>query len=266
MYCKIFNMKVLAEINNENLTFNHRVYDNAKDKEFAMHSHNLYEFIYVFSGELEYVIENKKYIIKPDTLIIIKPYAYHYFTITSHYDYEKISVLTSSDNLPSILTNDKTAEVIFHPGEIIKNTFHKISYYYKAFNNNIFSDLLLNLIKEVSLNITLVTNNQTAIFSNLPSYVESALSYINDNLFDITDLEEIASHLYISKTYLISLFKKHLKIAPKQYINEKRLLYAKNLLLLGNRPTDIYEKCGFSTYTSFFRSYKKYFGVAPSET
>ena len=100
----------------------------------------------------------------------------------------------------------------------------------------------------------------------MPSYVESALSYINDNLFDITDLEEIASHLFISKTYLISLFKKHLKIAPKQYINEKRLLYAKNLLLLGNRPTDIYEKCGFSTYTSFFRSYKKYFGVAPSET
>jgi ribosome biogenesis GTPase A len=95
------------------------------------------------------------------------------------------------------------------------------------------------------------------------------LAYIgslNDNLFDITDLEEIASHLYISKTYLISLFKKHLKISPKQYINEKRLLYAKNLLLLGNRPTDIYEKCGFSTYTSFFRSYKKYFGVAPSET
>ena len=259
-------MKVLAELNQHDFKFNHRVYDNAKDKEFAMHSHNLYEFIYVFSGELEYVIENKKYFIKPDTLIIIKPYAYHYFTITSHYDYEKISVLTTQNVLENAFTLNDTASVITHPGEIIKNVFHKINYYYNSFSSEDFSKLLLCLIKEVSYNLTLINESELTKHYNLPTYVESAIKYINDNLFTITDLDEIASHLYISKTYLISLFKNYLKISPKQYLNEKRLLYAKNLITLGNRPTDVYEKCGFSTYTSFFRSYKKYFGVTPSET
>ena len=147
-----------------------------------------------------------------------------------------------------------------------KNVFHKINYYYNSFSSEDFSKLLLCLIKEVSYNLTLINESELTKHYNLPTYVESAIKYINDNLFTITDLDEIASHLYISKTYLISLFKKHLKISPKQYVNEKRLLHAKNLILLGKRPTDIYEQCGFSTYTSFFRSYKKYFGKAPSNT
>lgn len=259
-------MKLIAEYKKEDFIYNHRVYDNAKDKEFAMHSHNLYEFIYVFSGELEYVIENKKYLIKPDTLIIIKPYTYHYFTITSHYDYEKISVLLPSDTLQVDLPPFDSSKIISNPGEIIKNIFYKMSFYYKNFSKNNFYKLSLSLIKEVAYNVNLISEEFSSQYSNLPELVESALSYINDNLFSITDLNEIASALFVSKTYLMALFKRFLKISPKQYINEKRLLHAKNLISLGKRPTEIYEQCGFSTYTSFFRGYKKYFGVAPSET
>ena len=259
-------MKLISKYKYDDLIYNHLIYDNAKDKEFAMHSHNLYEFIYVFSGELEYVIENKKYEIKPDTLIIIKPYTYHYFTISSHYDYEKISVLLSSDTLGVDLEPFTSAKIISNPGEIIKNVFYKMSFYQKNFNKNDFYKLSLSLIKEVAYNVNLLSNDLSSHYSNLPELVENALSYINENLFTITDLNEISNALFVSKTYVMALFKKHLKISPKQYVNEKRLLHAKNLILLGKRPTDIYEQCGFSTYTSFFRSYKKYFGKAPSNT
>lgn len=259
-------MKEIAKIQNNLFSFNHRIYDNAKDKEFAMHSHNLYELIYVFSGEVEYVIENKKYNIKPDTLILIKPYSYHYFTITSSHDYEKISILIAPDSLEMGIIINQINDIITHPSAIIKDVFLKLSFYYKNFSLQIFNDMFKPLVKEIFYNLSLYENDNPAQYHNLPEYVVKAIDYINKNLFTIKDLDEIANSLFISKTYLIALFDKYLKIAPKQYIIEKRLLHAKNMISMGMRPTIVYEKCGFSTYTSFFRSYKKYFNVAPSET
>ena len=83
----------------------------------------------------------------------------------------------------------------------------------------------------------------------------------------IHDVAFIANECgFFDSSHLNKHFKLNFGITPKQYINEKRLLHAKNLILLGKRPTDIYEQCGFLTYTSFFRSYKKYFDKSPSQT
>ncbi len=49
------------------------------------------------------------------------------------------------------------------------------------------------------------------------------------------------------------------------YINVKRLIIAQELLKQGKKPTDIYEKCGFHDYSTFFRAYKSRFGISPGE-
>lgn len=60
------------------------------------------------------------------------------------------------------------------------------------------------------------------------------------------------------------IFKKELGISLHQYITQKRLLYARKLIKEANYPTKIYTEIGFKEYTSFYNSYKNFFGYPPS--
>ena len=50
-----------------------------------------------------------------------------------------------------------------------------------------------------------------------------------------------------------------------KYINKKRLAKAKELLKTGDPIINIYHKCGFQDYTSFFRAFKKEYNITPKE-
>ena len=84
-------------------------------------------------------------------------------------------------------------------------------------------------------------------------------------LFSAEDIEELAGHLFISESYLFRLFKNELHQTPKQYICEKRLLLAQNMLNERQKPTKVALACGFSDYSTFYRNYTAFFGTSPNE-
>ena len=55
-------------------------------------------------------------------------------------------------------------------------------------------------------------------------------------------------------------------IGLKNYINNKKILYAQSLLLAGDRPADVCEACGFHDYSTFYRLYRKITGTTPTAT
>ena len=91
------------------------------------------------------------------------------------------------------------------------------------------------------------------------------MQYINEHLFTLKNIDEIADALFITKSYLFYLFKTHIKTSPKRYIMEKRLLAAHEMITQGAKPTHVYEKVGFNDYTSFYRNNTKFFNIPPSE-
>ena len=80
-------MQKISELKNDNLIYNHIVYDNEYERHLAQHSHSLVEIIYVVKGEIAYTIEDKRFIARTGDLILIKPYSYHFFSITNQQDY-----------------------------------------------------------------------------------------------------------------------------------------------------------------------------------
>ena len=259
-------MKTLVNITNKNYVFNHLIYDNSTDKHFAKHSHALYEMIYVLEGEIDYIIEDRLYHAKKHSLIFIRPYTYHYFTIKSNTDYEKIGVLFNASFLkidPTII--NKEIELLdCHNYQIIESIFQKFDFYHNTFSEKTFLDLFFSLIKEIIFNLSLITEPSIAPQYHTP-ILSPVLEYINSNLFSINKLEDISSALNISESYLKAIFKKELKIQPKRYINEKKLLTARQLILAGEKASIASEKCGFINYSTFYRLYLDHFNVTPSE-
>ena len=259
-------MKTIFNIISKNYRLNHLLYDNATDKHFAKHSHSLYEMIYVLNGEVEYIIEDKLYTAKKHSLILIKPYTYHYFTIKSNGDYEKIGILFNPDflNIDISMLNSELQCLDLKNYGIIDAIFQKMDFYYKSFTQEVFLQLYFSLIQEIIFNLSLIRETTTTLQYHTP-ILSPVLAYINANLFTIRRLEDISTALNISTSYLKAIFKKELKTQPKKYINEKRLLIARQAILSGEKATAVAERCGFQNYSTFYRLYCDYFGYSPSQ-
>ncbi len=258
-------MKTVSNIKSDSYVYNHIVYDNYTDKHFAKHSHSLYELIYIINGEVEYVIENRVYKAHKNQLIFIKPYTYHYFSIKSGANYEKIGVLFDA-NFVGLKSEDinKDIELIDctdYP--ILDGIFQKLPYYCASFSPERFLEVYFQLIKELVFNLALIKEPPLTAVSHTP-ILTPILEYINENLFTISNLDEISDALNISTSYLKSIFKKELKTQPKRYINEKRILTAHRKILMGEKAGDVSARCGFENYSTFYRLYLSYFGTPPS--
>lgn len=96
---------------------------------------------------------------------------------------------------------------------------------------------------------------------------KNVFSYIGDNLTEKLTVEEIAKHVYLSPTYLQSVFKENYGVPLAEYVRRQKLQKARELLYnTQKRISDIAYDCGFEHESSFIRSFKREFGMTPGET
>ncbi|MDF1752736.1 MAG: AraC family transcriptional regulator [Verrucomicrobiales bacterium] len=99
-----------------------------------------------------------------------------------------------------------------------------------------------------------------------PDIVTKAKRYINANLEDKITLEKTAQHAGISSYYFCKLFKQHTGMTLTEYINRRRVEWAKRQLLdPRSRITEIAYDVGFQSLSQFNRSFSKYTGMSPSQ-
>ena len=75
----------------------------------------------------------------------------------------------------------------------------------------------------------------------------------------------MAHRLSVSVSTLTQTFKKDMNISIYQYILRKKLILAQQKIQDGESVTSAAIQCGFNDYSSFYKQYKKMFGVMPSE-
>ena len=101
--------------------------------------------------------------------------------------------------------------------------------------------------------------------SSQPKLVE-AVELMESNIEEPMTLDELASHVGISRRQLERLFQKHLQCVPTRYYLEIRLRRARDLLLRSSRSiVDIAFACGFVSAPHFSKCYRDFFGIPPRE-
>lgn len=90
--------------------------------------------------------------------------------------------------------------------------------------------------------------------------------YIDANIQNDISLDNIASRFFFSKSYIISCFKSEFGVSPKQYILQKKIETAKNMLLETDMSIKaIAEMLRFADSHHFSNTFKKQTGIAPVE-
>lgn len=92
------------------------------------------------------------------------------------------------------------------------------------------------------------------------------MRYIDNNIHSIQSLSEVADFYHYNYTYMAKLFAKTTGETMKQYLAKQKLDYAKYLIKSRNLSlTEISSLLNYSSIYSFSKSFKKHFGISPSE-
>lgn len=97
-------------------------------------------------------------------------------------------------------------------------------------------------------------------------HVDMAKRYIDENYFNDIKVEQLAELLGLDRKYLRNLFIEHVGMSTKDYLMERRIERAKELLEMGDLPiSSVALSVGYHDALGFSKIFKKYVGVSPSE-
>lgn len=253
-----------------------------KNQDFEFHYHDFNKIIIFLSGKVTYLIEGKAYYLKPWDILLVNNHDVHKPIIDSSEAYERIVIWANSDFIEAHnyencelstcfkLANEKSFNLIRLETKFQNNIKFIIKSLQSSLNSNDFGSKLLSNSLFIQLLIYLNRVHIGNMYINdddalkYDKQIETILKYINSNLCTDLSIEFLSQKYYISKYYLMHKFKKETGYTLHNYVMQKRLLKAKDLITSGEPISKAYIQCGFNDYSCFLRSFKNIFHKSPS--
>lgn len=256
----------------EILGFHHSSERNLDQKNYPIHLHGNYELLYFINGNVQFSVEGKNYKLRKGDFVLTRKSESHHVIFNSNTEYERIVISFdfNSDLDPYELLkpfNDRNlGEMCKYKSSEFNTTTYKNCFYAIAGTKDKEKQkaYLTVLLYETNEAFRQKLLNQN---SNADNYDKSyeIIKYVNSHLYEDISLESISKNFYLSRSQLNRVFKKATGLSVWEYVKSKRLLNARDLIIHGQKPTAVSEKCGFKDYVSFYKAYKAKFGHSPKK-
>ena len=241
------------------------------------HFHSLYEIYYLFEGNIAYFIEDKTYYISKGSIVVVPPYKIHVTQCIGEKERKRFWLYVSEDFVFDFLKDEpdllKRLEV--EPFVIpaarrknIDNLFLKLLNEFQSKNRS--AVLLKSLLGEFLVTLWRLSPKDKT--NNTPTYdikkyskpIFDIVNYISSHYYENITLESLAKKFFLHPVYISRAFKKNLNLSLSDFLKTVRIREA--ALLLQNSDlsiTQIAEKTGFHSPTSFCRTFKTTMMMTP---
>lgn len=251
-------------------------------REYEYHYHDFHKLIWFISGDVEYHIEGKSYKLEPHDILLVNCGEIHKPFVSAGTEYERYVFYISPDFLEEHSEKEDALDLCFQmaikeQGNVIRlspsesrTLFETVKLLDGAGKEELYAGqmycrlLFLKLL--IELNRCCINNPE--VFHKMARYdkkIVEIIHYINENLAADLTIEALSDQFFLSKYHMMRKFKEETGYSMHQYILEKRILAARNLILAGNAATVASTECGFKDYSTFSRAYKKLLGKLPSD-
>lgn len=250
-------------------------------KRTGLHAHSYYEFYFFIEGHAEMTIAQQQYTLNYGDIVIVPPNVSH-GTFVKDYNvpYRRFDLwlsIPAYNRLISLSRDfgyavDKASDgdcYIIHADRIIFKTIENMLFnIIKEQNSDRFgrySQLSLS-ISQLILTISRISYEQTEKQKITGDDIyESICRYIEQNIGEDLSLDNIAAHFSLSKSYISHVFKDNTDIPLHRYITKERLRLCRDAITAGEPISHVYGTYGFDDYSSFYRAFKKEFGISPKD-
>lgn len=98
-----------------------------------------------------------------------------------------------------------------------------------------------------------------------PAVLRNVLAFIEAHLGSGLTLSELAAQAGLSEFHFARMFKQSMRLAPHQYVMQRRMAQAEQLVRHSQLPlTEIALRCGFNSSSHFSNRFKSVYGMTPS--
>jgi len=213
------------------------------------HRHSFYELVYYYKGSGRTKLSGKSYLFSPGTFALIAPDSEHE---EQHDQIGKVCCVgfSTSETLPEKLFRDDSGRIRSVLAAMLEEASEQPSYY---------NEMLSVKLRELILELRRLTPSE-----NVPKDFQYVINYISQNYGEKIQMQTLAEQFHLSYDYFQHRFKKMTGLSPQQFLIEKRLTAAAELLAEGRlNCTEIAQRCGFSNSAQLSMLFRRRFGVAP---
>jgi len=252
-------------------------------KEVDYHFHDFDKITIFIRGNVTYMIEGKSYDLKPYDIVLVQHNDIHRLTVDNSEVYERIIMYISPNFINAYKSDDYDLSYcfqkakkegsnvlripslekssLFHSITRLENSFKDSAYAAELFRQVLFLEFMIHLNRA-----TIKNRLEYLSTDNCNPKIIDILHFINDNLTSDLSIDRIAETFYLSKYYMMRLFKQETGYTIGNYISSKRLLLAKELIISGMPAAEACYSCGYQDYSNFSRAYKSLFGESVRDT
>ena len=237
------------------------------DWEEKPHSHAFCEIMLVEAGKGEVTVGGVRYPIGKGDIVVYNADAVHgektggEGLALSFFGIRNFNI----ESLPADHLIAEGASPVLHTGaDAEKFSFYFSSLAYEVATAEPYGELMAKYwARLILIGIMRLANISESKFASRAVFAR-IYRHLNENFASVESMDAVCQKLHVSKYYLSHVFKKHTGISPMQYVTERRIAYAKQLL----RDTvlsagEIGEACGYRDRAVFFKAFKRETGMTP---
>ena len=248
------------------------------------HYHAFDKLILLLGGKVTYVVEGVTYFLRPWDMLLVGHDLIHRPIIDPAEPYERVVVWLGREWMASRSDPGEPLDACFETAR--RQGFHllrtdgdrrlfymqKIQQLEEALRSTEFGagrmadTLCQQLLIGVNRNmLRYPTAREERDSYRVDPKMEEVLRYILDHLGEELTVESLSKRFFISRYYLMHRFKAVTGYTVHQYISQKRLLRAGELIRAGVPVMKAAEQAGFEEYSTFLRAFRGTFHMSPRE-
>ena len=255
----------------------------SRELHIESHYHDFYKIVIFLSGKVTYYIDGASYDLRPWDILLINRDTMHKPAVDTSTPYKRIILWLKPAFLAEL--GDKQTDLSACFILSAQNRFHLLR---TASTTTVLIQAILSQLSDASQSrysddellcralltqFLIYLNRQSSTsatdFASTPNEHPNAeiykiLQYIDTHLADDLAIENLARRFFFSRYYLMRKFKQQTGYSVHQYILQKRLIAANQLLRTGLPVMTVCLECGFRDYANFARAFKKQYNVVPS--
>lgn len=250
----------------------------------GMHTHTFYEILFICRGQdVQYLFNNNRYQLKKGDIMLIPPGTPHrpLFLHELTEPYERYALWIETEFFENETARfpelnfaleecRKTDSGLLRGTEALYSSFHAAfhslwveqqsgRYGYQA--EVTFGAMQLM----VYISRLFYYRNASVAEMESENLFDETLRYIDEHLEQKLTLESVAQNMCVSKSTISHLFQKQLGVSFYRTVIQRRLIVSRNRIVSGVPLSQVWESCGFADYSSFYRHFKKEYGISPRE-